>query len=228
MRIGHPGTVRYFTSDTHYGHQNIIAYCDRPFGSVEHMNVDLVNRAAMRLRAGDELWHLGDVAFGHLESTLPFLAGIAVDVTLVAGNHDRCHPSSGSRGEGFAEVYRELCQLKELVLTNTALVLSNGVEVKVSHFPYADPALEGQEDRHGRLVADRFAPWRVADDGSWLLCGHVHDAWRQRGTMINVGIDAWGGRPVSEAEIVALIEAGPADLGVLPWDAAAPGPEAAG
>jgi len=35
--------------------------------------------------------------------------------------------------------------------------------------------------------------------------------------MINVGVDAWGGYPVPEEELAALIKAGPRDLEVLPW-----------
>jgi calcineurin-like phosphoesterase family protein len=210
--------MRYFTSDTHFGHRNIIRFCGRPYADVDHMNVDLVARATSLLEANDELWHLGDVALGHLDSTLTHLARVAVDVTLVAGNHDRCHPCSGGRGERFAEVYRERCRLKELILTNTALTLSSGVDVMVSHFPCADPDLEGREDRRGKVIVDKFAAWRVADGGSWLLCGHVHDRWRQRERMINVGVDAWGGSPVSEAQLIELIEAGPRHLGILPWE----------
>ena len=210
--------MRYFTSDTHYGHQNVIGFCDRPYVDVNHMNVDLVNRAATKLEARDELWHLGDVALGHLDSTLTHLARIAVDVTLVAGNHDRCHPCNGARGERFVDVYRDRCRLEELILSHTTLTLSSGVEVKLSHFPYADPALQGREDRHGRVITDKYAPWRVVDDGSWLLCGHAHGSWRQRGRMINVGVDAWGGDPVSEAHVVELIAAGPRDLPTVPWE----------
>lgn len=210
--------MRHFTSDTHYGHQNIIRFCDRPYTDVNRMNVDLVNRAAGVLDAGDQLWHLGDVALGRLDDTLSNLACIAVDVTLVAGNHDRCHPYNGKRANGFAEVYRYRCQLSELILTNTNLTLSNGVTVNVSHFPYADPTIEGRENRHGKVIGDKFAQWRPADDGAWLLCGHVHESWRQKGRMINVGVDAWGGRPVSESEIIDLLDAGPRDLDALPWE----------
>ena len=210
--------MRFFTSDTHYGHQSIIGFCARPYEYVDHMNVDLVSRAATLLEEGDELWHLGDVALGRLDDTLSHLARVAVEVTLVAGNHDRCHPSNGKRSEQFVELYRERCGLTDLVLTNTRLTLSNGESVNVSHFPYADPALEGREARHGDVVVDRFAPWRVIDAGSWLLCGHVHDSCRQKGRIVNVGVDAWGGRPVSEAEIVQLVEAGPRDLEVLRWE----------
>lgn len=171
--------MRYFTSDTQYGHQNIIRFCDRPYADVDHMNVDLVNRAAEMFEVGDELWHLGDVALGTLDNTLAHLARIPVDVTLVAGNHDRCHPYNGKRGERFIEIYRERCQLAELILTNTSRPLSNGVEVHVSHFPYADSELSGLENRHGKVIVDKFAPWRVVDDGSWLLsCPRVLEAAR--------------------------------------------------
>lgn len=209
--------MRWFTSDTHYGHANIIRFCDRPYVDVHHMNVDLVERAAGNFNAGDELWHLGDVALGHLDSSLINLARLPVDVTLVAGNHDRCHPYNGTRAETFIDLYEDRCQLAALVRTNTTLVLTSGTTVNVSHFPYADPTEPRRENRHGKVIEDKFASWRVEDDGSWLLCGHVHDNWRQRGRMINVGVDAWGGYPVSEAQIIDLIGSGPQDRDVLPW-----------
>ncbi|MBN9610166.1 MAG: hypothetical protein BGO26_02265 [Actinobacteria bacterium 69-20] len=209
--------MRFFTSDTHFGHQNIIRYCARPYDDVDRMNDDLVERASNLLADGDMLWHLGDVALGPLTETLPHLGRIPAAVTLVAGNHDRCHPCNGARGERFIEVYRERCRLSDLILTNTTLTLSTGTTVNVSHFPYADTTLDGHEDRHGEVIHDRFAPWRPADDGSWLLCGHVHGSWRQSGRMINVGVDAWGGTPVSEDAIAELIAAGERDLPALPW-----------
>lgn len=215
--LRHGGAMRYFTSDTHYGHANIIGFSNRPYRGLDEMNADLVHRVARVVEPGDEVWHLGDVALGPISQTLPILAQVPAPVTLVAGNHDRCHPSNGSRGERFVEIYREACDLEELILTNTRLGLTGGTEVNVSHFPYADPDLAGREDRHGDIIIDRFAPWRPVDDGSWLVCGHVHESWRQRGRMINVGVDAWGGNPVSEEEVLALIEAGPRDLPPLTW-----------
>ena len=35
----------WLTSDTHFFHENILKYCNRPFGSVEEMNEALVTDA---------------------------------------------------------------------------------------------------------------------------------------------------------------------------------------
>ncbi|MGH9119071.1 MAG: hypothetical protein ACRD0A_14670 [Acidimicrobiales bacterium] len=50
------------------------------------------------------------------------------------------------------------------------------------------------------------------DRGRWLLHGHVHERWLQRGRMINVGVDAWDYRPVAEEQIASVIAAGPSDI----------------
>src|SRR5690606_18855024 len=72
--------VRYFTSDTHYGHANIIRYCGRPYDDTEQMAADLVARARAALGDHRDLWHLGDVAMGRIDDTLPNLARIGADV----------------------------------------------------------------------------------------------------------------------------------------------------
>jgi len=36
------GAVIFFTSDTHFGHENIIRYCQRPFADVGEMDRELI------------------------------------------------------------------------------------------------------------------------------------------------------------------------------------------
>ena len=48
--------------------------------------------------------------------------------------------------------------------------------------------------------------------GGWLLCGHIHERWRQDGKQINVGVDAWRFAPVSDDTICEVIRSGPARI----------------
>jgi calcineurin-like phosphoesterase family protein len=200
------GTNRWFTSDLHFGHANIIGFCDRPFNDVHHMNVAICENINNAVTPEDELWILGDLAMGNVDKTIPIVHRLTAGRTiLVPGNHDRLHPMHNKVNQ-----WRPVYEKAGLVVTEptTAITLANGVEVKVSHFPYKGDSRE----------MDRFEQWRPADTGGWLLSGHVHEKWRQRGRAINVGIDAWGGVPVSETQIIELIDAGPADRDIIKWE----------
>jgi len=50
----------FFTSDEHYGHANIIKYCDRPFNSVEEMDTEIIKRHNSVVSSGDTTIHAGD------------------------------------------------------------------------------------------------------------------------------------------------------------------------
>ena len=189
----------WFTADLHLGHANIIRYCDRPFVDVEAMDRALVERWNDVVEVGDDVWVLGDVALGTILETLPRVGELRGTKFLLTGNHDRCWDGHGHRADGWAERY---------VDAGFAAVRHGQIELEVGddtvlacHFPY----------RGDTLPHDRFLERRPIDEGRWLLHGHVHERWRQRGRMINVGTDAWEFRPVSEAEIVELMAAGPRD-----------------
>jgi calcineurin-like phosphoesterase family protein len=195
--------ARWFTSDLHFGHENIIRFCNRPFDSVHEMNVEICRSINSKVGPEDELWILGDLALGNSQKTIPIVRHLtAGTIHFVSGNHDRCHPYNGSKHEKWIDQYKKLFS-GDLYLGNTSLTLSDGTHVEVSHFPYI-----GDSYDWGRGT-DRFSDWRVKDQGNWLLCGHVHDSWKQNNKMINVGIDVWGGLPASEYQIIETIAQGP-------------------
>lgn len=74
----------WVTSDTHFGHANIIKYCDRPFKDEHHMNEALVDNWNSAVKPGDIVYHLGDVYFRD-PSVLDRLTG---QKCLILGNHD--------------------------------------------------------------------------------------------------------------------------------------------
>ncbi len=81
----------WYTSDHHFGHSNIIRYCERPFSFVGEMNEAMVERWNERISADDEVWVLGDVVMGSNHATLRrHVARLRGHKNLVPGNHDRC------------------------------------------------------------------------------------------------------------------------------------------
>lgn len=201
--------LRWFTADTHFGHENIIRYSGRPFTTVAEMNESLVRRYNDAVRPRDDVWWLGDVVMGNAEANLGLVAECRGVKTLVVGNHDRVFADPQAK-HGPNPRWKGLYQgagFETIIHRNTTIRLANNVTVVLCHFPYVG-------DSHDE---DRFTDSRATDRGQWLLHGHVHDKWRQHGRQINVGVDAWGGRPTSEAEVCALIDAGPRDLDPLAW-----------
>lgn len=62
-----------------------------------------------------------------------------------------------------------------------AVTLSNGETLNLVHYPV------------------------LAKENQFNLVGHVHKAWAIQANMLNVGVDVWNWRPVSEEEVIHII-----------------------
>jgi calcineurin-like phosphoesterase family protein len=56
--------AHWYTADPHFGHEAILAHAERPFRSIEHMDATLIERMWSRVGPEDDLWIVGDFAFG--------------------------------------------------------------------------------------------------------------------------------------------------------------------
>lgn len=79
----------FFTSDTHFFHENVIKFCNRPYGSAEHMNEELIKNWNNVVSDKDHLWFLGDFSFGTAQQTEEILSRLNGLKHLITGNHDR-------------------------------------------------------------------------------------------------------------------------------------------
>jgi calcineurin-like phosphoesterase family protein len=207
--------MRFYTSDPHYGHQNIIRYSSRPFESVEEMNQGLVDRWNAVVSDQDEVWVLGDVAMGKVEENLEYIRYLNGTKFLVPGNHDKCWSGHKKNTQGKG-VYQEV---GFTVLDEDIHTTLGGFSVEICHFPFTQLSGGNADavDSQGVPYDEKFAKFRPVSQGQWLVCGHIHERWRQRGREINVGVDAWGGVPVREDVLIDLMRAGPHDYAALPW-----------
>ncbi len=186
----------WFTADTHFGHANIIKYCDRPFDSVESMRTELVRRWNDVVAPGDRVMVLGDFALGRIDEQLGVLAELNGTKDLIVGNHDRpFDPDPRRRAESTTGYLA--AGFHSVVQGTIGFTLAGQYPVLVGHFPYAG-------DSHG---PDRYVDQRPYDSGLPIVHGHVHTTWRLRGRQLNVGVDVNDYTPVSEDDVVAAFAA---------------------
>lgn len=79
----------FFTSDTHYGHANIIKHSKRPFRDVAEMDEAMIRNWNAVVRPGDLVYHLGDFAFCEANRATWIASRLAGQKYLVFGNHDK-------------------------------------------------------------------------------------------------------------------------------------------
>lgn len=185
----------WFTSDHHFGHANIIKYCDRPFNDTHEMNMAL-EAAWNRVVGEDDLvYYLGDFAMN--VRLVPFLVQrLNGSKILVPGNHDKCWQKKDASNRWVKHYVDAGFQSVE---QSMRLEIA-GQSVSLNHLPYRNDADPQQ----------RYFQQRPIDDGGWLIHGHVHNRWKVSGRQINVSVEMWDFEPVSLDCITRIIGAGPA------------------
>lgn len=174
---------RFFTSDQHFGHTNIIGYCNRPFSTTEEMDAALIaNWNAIVTSDSDEVYTLGDFTCnGGLKRIAELCEQLRGIKHLIRGNHDRHNPREFIKA-GFASCSQRLFLETEVRMHNNPVMLC------LRHKPIREP--EKRTHPH------------------WIVNGHVHDRWTVRKDIkhINVGVDAFAFKPITEKRLVNIIE----------------------
>lgn len=197
--------MKFFTSDSHIGHVNILTLGNgRPFTDLAHMHSVLLKNAWDVVGPEDELYHLGDAALGNFDESVKILAAFPGKKYLVPGNHDKIFPklNTEARIARFKPMYEdagyEVLDLHHLLKLDLD---GEEIEVRLSHVPYSPERYSGR--------SDKLAFARPEDDGKWLIHGHTHSSEKlsEHPREIHVGVDANNWTPVSEVEILNRIRA---------------------
>jgi calcineurin-like phosphoesterase family protein len=169
----------FFTSDPHFGHENIIKYCDRPFKFLEEMDETLIRNWNERVNVTDTVIVDGDFCFvntshrgeGTRKKWFWYSDQLNGNKVFIMGNHDRNNRLNTA-------------------ITNLTLRL-NKQQIFVTHRP-SDVIFN--YDIH--LVGHVHNNWKHK----------VFNNGERNCVMVNVGVDVWGFRPVRYDEILHYLK----------------------
>lgn len=166
----------FFTADTHFQHDAIRHYCQRPFASVGEMDNSLIAMWNGVVGKRDVVYHLGDVFFGDEDKALGLLRRLNGKKFLVPGNHDT------SSRIGVLEKAFEI--LPPLVPTSFSW---GGSKHRVTLCHYA------------------MQYWDRSVHGSLMFFGHTHGRYAGNRQSLDVGVDCWNFAPVRLDAILAQL-----------------------
>ncbi len=171
----------FFTSDHHFGHANIIRFCNRPFETVEQMNQVMIERWNEKVKANDMVYHLEDLGLTNRENMAEIIDQLNGKIHLVTGNHEGAALSNKKKFQWVKDYY-------ELKVKDETL--KNGVQQRIILFHYA------------------MRVWNGSHRGTWQLYGHSHGELPdlQDQLAFDVGVDSHDFYPISYEEVKAIMK----------------------
>lgn len=170
-------------SDTHFGHKNIIRYCNRPFSSVDEMNEHMIMKWNSVVSDEDTVWFLGDFAFLKLEETFAIFDRLRGQIKIVPGNHDERLLEEWNQSEHWTRKRIEI--LDPLVHTKI-----DGRPFVLCHYPIEDWA-----GMYWPTTKGTGEPQAPTLKHTAMLHGHCHGNRPNTTWRFDVGIDVYG-KPV--------------------------------
>lgn len=79
---------RFWTSDSHFGHKNVLRHDNRPFKTIEEHDEALITYWNETVKPNDEVRHLGDFCFRNDKPVEWYIKQLHGKIHLIRGNHD--------------------------------------------------------------------------------------------------------------------------------------------
>lgn len=116
------GAKKFYISDLHFDHSNVIKFDNRPFNSVDEMNERLIENWNSVVTNGDTVYILGDMCWSTKgERWREIVSRLRGQKVLVLGNHDKALDNKTKK------LFADIKDRKEVV--------DDGRRVILSHYP---------------------------------------------------------------------------------------------
>lgn len=143
--------VVFFTSDTHFGHENVIKYSNRPFNNKDEMDRAMIENWNSRVGPNDLVYHLGDVFFHKEDRALSIIKQLNGQKFLVYGNHDK----TIKRSEALKSQFVQTCDYHEISI--------EGQDIVLCHYPMLtwNKSSHGSWHLHGHCHHNLKYPFKM-------------------------------------------------------------------
>lgn len=191
-----PNQQVWFTSDTHFGHRNVLQFCSRPFNSVSEMQSRLIENWNHVVSDQDIVFHLGDFSWWDSNKEIKKLCSKmnGKQIYLVPGNHDL--------EKGWREVPDRVTILSSVVQLWIRDESGDTLIFKaiLSHYPLMtwNKREEGIPNLHGHLHGCKGN----GRDGKGNPDANLPFHWNQ----LDVGVDVWDYKPVNLTALEVALE----------------------
>lgn len=150
----------WITADHHFGHDNIIPYCNRPFKDAGHMDEVMIMRWNEVVESGDVVYYIGDLTMGN--DAERYVRRLNGGIYFQRGSHDKWMNGDLSRYTGdIWEKHRFIPVIHE--------IKHNGIYVVMCHYS--------------------MRSWARSFHGSVHLYGHFHGRLPDLGRSKDIGVD---------------------------------------
>lgn len=180
----------FFTSDLHFGHENVIRFDNRPFNTVEEMDEEMIKRWNAKVGRGDIVYVLGDFIWkAATNEAVSIIRRLNGQIILIKGNHDRfLHNAAAKKALAGIKDYDDICVTLEdgttrrCILSHYFIPFYNGHRYQAIH-------LHG----HSHLTEEAAEEIRITTE----LNEKGYDL-----KIYNVGCMYWNYTPVTLDEIL--------------------------
>lgn len=181
----------FFTSDLHFGHENVLKFDNRPFASVDEMDEELIRRWNNKVEKGDLVYVLGDFIWKAANNeAVNIIKRLNGQIILIKGNHDRFIKNAGAK--------KMLAGLKDY--DDICVALSDGTVRRCILSHYFMPFYNGHRNNAIHLHGHSHNT-----EEHYLELGIIQ-AIRNNGyepQIYNVGCMLWNYEPVTLDEILS-------------------------
>lgn len=190
----------FFTADTHFGHDNIIEYCKRPFRNAAEMDKELTRIWCETVGKDDDVYHLGDFTLLDIKTMIDYASALTGQLHIVPGSHDvRWHNKWLDRITWLDE-FTQATSVKGVKTASGHQVLVYPPLVSMDKEIYKYLLQEEQVPPTIVLCHYGMRVWDRSHYNSWHLYGHSHGALPSQGMSMDVGVDVWQ-KPISITQV---------------------------